>query len=190
MECIRACARAHPFLTMVTTRSLIRLRSNLADLFRSPDTADLFLVSETAKLAGARRRRNFPGLGDSGAGKGSERQSWPKLRCCGAGLSSETVRELPQRSTGSHNVHPSPCFMVVYSVCSRRLASATLATSRKSRVCRRAVYCSRQRPIRPDTSDTVGHADTVSAEEHRSFTKTKTKTNTNIICHNEYRSIS
>ena len=88
MGCIRACARAHPFVTMVTTRSLVRLHSNLADLFRSPDTADLFRVSGTVKLAGTRRRRNLPGLACSVTGKrrsetaaklerARRRQSWP-----------------------------------------------------------------------------------------------------------------
>ena len=46
---------------------------------------------ETAELAQGRRQRNFPGHGDSGAGKGSERQSWPKLRYGCAGSSSETA---------------------------------------------------------------------------------------------------
>ena len=60
--------------------------------------------------------------------------------------------------------------------CSRRLASATLATSRKTRVCRRAVYCSRQYvPTRPTRSDTLTrwHADTVSAKNTTVLPKRK-----------------
>ena len=39
---------------------------------QSSETVELFRGSEMAKLAGARRRRNLLGLGDSGAGKGSK----------------------------------------------------------------------------------------------------------------------
>ena len=39
---------------------------------QSSETVELFRGSEMAKLAGARRRRNLLGLGDSGAGKSSK----------------------------------------------------------------------------------------------------------------------
>ena len=50
---------------------------------QSSEKAELFRGSEMAKLAGARRRRNLLGLGDSGAGKGSKMPE--------AGQGSETV---------------------------------------------------------------------------------------------------
>ena len=63
---------------------------------QSSETVELFRGSEMAKLAGARRRRNLLGLGDSGAGNGSKMTgSWSGLGDCRAGQGSETA-ELPR----------------------------------------------------------------------------------------------
>ena len=106
--CIRACGREHPFLTIVTTRSLVRLGSNLADLFRSPDTVDLFQISETAswpelgdgrtyqdshtawlESAARRRRRSWNVPGDGRAGRGRRQRNFLGLGDSGAGKGSE-----------------------------------------------------------------------------------------------------